>query len=62
MLCFEDIKKNVRSFGGCALTFVKDGLEKEDVSYSRVSRRVEYCHPATWEAHDYCNHAFTSIR
>ena len=40
MLCFEDIKENVRSFGGCALTFVKDGLEKEDVSYSRVLRTI----------------------
>ena len=40
MLCFEDIKKNVRSFGGCALTLVKDGLEKEDVSYSPVMRTI----------------------
>ncbi|KAL5509182.1 hypothetical protein EMCRGX_G004500 [Ephydatia muelleri] len=35
MLCFEDIKKNVRSFGGCALTFVKDGLEKDTMTVNR---------------------------
>ena len=36
LLSFEDIKKNVRPFIGCALTLVKDGLEKEDVSYSSI--------------------------
>ena len=33
MLSFEEVKKNIRSFVGCALTLVKDGLEKEDVGY-----------------------------
>ena len=33
MLSFEDVKIDIRSFVGCALTLVKDGLEKEDVSY-----------------------------